>query len=92
MVESLGQREEEEGTSGVRDVHRFRGGLVFKAHRLLHHPTLGLRVIKKKKRWAARSMRRWGPNSDSVLVTHLPHVCSARTRRVKMPTIIDSVE
>jgi len=29
---------------------RFRGGLVFKAHRLLYHSTLGLRVIKKKKR------------------------------------------
>ena len=27
----------------------FRGGLVFKAHRLLHHSTLGLGVIKKKK-------------------------------------------
>jgi len=27
---------------------RFRGGLVFKAHRLLYHSTLGLRVIKKK--------------------------------------------
>ena len=26
----------------------FRGGLVFKAHRLLYHSTLGLRVIKKK--------------------------------------------
>ena len=31
------------------NVKRFRGGLVFKAHRLLHHSTLGLRVIKKKK-------------------------------------------
>ena len=30
-------------------VQRFRGGLVFKAHRLLYHSTLGLRVIKKKK-------------------------------------------
>jgi len=31
-------------------VHRlFRGGLVFKAHRLLYHSTLGLRVIKKTK-------------------------------------------
>ena len=29
---------------------RSRGGLVFKAHRLLYHSTLGLRVIKKKKR------------------------------------------
>jgi len=28
---------------------RFRGGLVFKAHRLLYHSNLGLRVIKKKK-------------------------------------------
>ena len=28
---------------------RFRGGLVFKAHRLLFHSTLGLRVIKKKR-------------------------------------------
>ena len=29
----------------------FRGGLVFKAHRLLYHPTLGSRVIKKKKKY-----------------------------------------
>jgi len=28
---------------------RLRGGLIFKAHRLLHHPTLGLRVIKKRR-------------------------------------------
>ena len=32
-----------------RNVERFRGGLAFKAHRLLHHSTPGLRVIKKKK-------------------------------------------
>ena len=31
-------------------VKRFRGGLLFKAHRLLYHSTLGLRVIKKKKK------------------------------------------
>ena len=30
-----------------KTVKRFRGGLVFKAHRLLYHSTLGLRVIKK---------------------------------------------
>ena len=29
---------------------RFRGGLVFKAHRLLYHSTQGLRVIKKRRR------------------------------------------
>jgi hypothetical protein len=31
-----------------RTVKRFRGGLVFKANRLLCHSTLGSRVIKKK--------------------------------------------
>jgi len=36
-----------------RNVQRFRGGLAFKAHRLLYHSTLGLRVIKKKRRSAA---------------------------------------
>jgi hypothetical protein len=29
---------------------RFRGGLVFKAHRLLYHSTLDSRVIKRKKK------------------------------------------
>ena len=32
----------------VRNVKRFRGGLVFKAHRLVYHSTLGWRIIKKK--------------------------------------------
>jgi len=32
-----------------RNVQQFRGGLVFKAHRLSYHSTLDLRVIKKKK-------------------------------------------
>jgi len=32
----------------TRNFQRFRGGLVFKAHRHLYHSTLGLRVIKKK--------------------------------------------
>ena len=32
-----------------RNVKPFRGGLVFKAHRLVYHSTLGLRVIKKKR-------------------------------------------
>ena len=35
-----------------RNVERCRGGLVFKAHRLVYHSTLGLRVIKKKKKSA----------------------------------------
>ena len=32
-----------------RNVKRFRGGLVFTAHRLSYHSTLDPRVIKKKK-------------------------------------------
>ena len=35
---------------GLGNVKRFRGGLVFKAHRLVYHSTLGLRVITKKKK------------------------------------------
>ena len=31
-------------------MQRFRGGLVFKAHEPVYHSTLGLRVMKKKKR------------------------------------------
>ena len=34
-----------------RYVKWFRGGLVFKAHRLLYHSTLGARVTKKKKKF-----------------------------------------
>ena len=38
-----------------RNVERFRGGLAFKALRLLHHSTLGSRVIKKKEKKRRRS-------------------------------------
>ena len=33
-----------------KTLQRFRGGLVFKAHSLVYHSTLGSRVIKKKKK------------------------------------------
>ena len=33
----------------ISHVELFRGGLVFRAHRLLYHSTLGSRVIKQKK-------------------------------------------
>ena len=33
-----------------RNVQRFRGELVVKAHRLVYHSALGLTVIKKKKK------------------------------------------
>ena len=41
---------------GGGGVKRFRGGLVFKAHRLVYHPTLGWRVIKKKKKKKGMSL------------------------------------
>ena len=39
----------------MSDAKRFRGGLVFKAHRLVYYSTLGLRVINKKKTTMPRS-------------------------------------
>ena len=42
-----------------RDVKRFRGGLVFKAHRLVYHSTLAWRVIKKKKKGEGFTLRMW---------------------------------
>ena len=55
-VQSLGLGLRDEGLR-CRD----RGGLVFKAHRLVYHATLGSRVIKKKKKrpGGRRSRRRW---------------------------------
>jgi len=47
----LGARKRWEGEKLLyRNVQRFRGGLVFKTHRLLYHSTPGLRVINKKRR------------------------------------------
>jgi hypothetical protein len=40
-----------------RNVERFRGGLVFKAHTLLNHSILGSRVIKKRRKSAASPSR-----------------------------------
>jgi len=44
-----------------RNVKRFRGGLVFEAHRLLYHSTLGLRVIKRKRCGGGSGARRPHP-------------------------------
>ena len=46
-------------------VKRFRGGLVFQAHRLLYHPTLGLRVIEKKRSYDEDVEQRLG-SADRV--------------------------
>ena len=46
----MGTRGAEFENNYFKEVQWFRGGIVFKAHRRLYHSTLGLRVIKKKKR------------------------------------------
>ena len=46
-----------------------RGGLVFKAHRLVYHSTLGLRVIKKKKEEPGRP--RFEPTIDHARWRHI---------------------
>ena len=38
-----------------RNVERFRGGLVFNAHRRLYHSNLGLRVMRKRKNLLSNS-------------------------------------
>ena len=45
---------------------RFRDGLVFKAHSLVYHSTLGLGVIKKEKR-----ERRWSASAASYAIFDL---------------------
>ena len=42
-----------------RNVKRSRGGLVFKAHFFVYHSTLGLRVIKKKKKEREEGDQSW---------------------------------
>ena len=44
-------------------VERFPGGLVFKAHRLVYHSALGLRVIKKRRSTLTNPRRVAGCNS-----------------------------
>ena len=50
-----------------RIVQRFRGGLVFKAHRRVYHSTPGLSVEKKKKRSDLHQNRLDGPFLDIPL-------------------------
>ena len=46
-----------------------RGGLVFTAHRLVYHSTLGFRVIKKKKK-----KKKGAPHAASIaIVPPVPH-------------------
>ena len=52
----------------LRKVQRFRGGLVFEAHRLLHNSTLCLRLIDKKEEVLLRQSLGGGLSLAVVLV------------------------
>jgi len=58
-------------------VKRYRGGLVFKAHRPLYHSTLSLRVIKKKNAPGTRVEDR---DAQLVRCTLTPGVTGRRVR------------
>ena len=60
-------------TSWSRFVKWFRGGLVFKAHRLVYHSTLGWRVIKKKKKVEVLRDGREPPGQTFSLGARLVH-------------------
>jgi len=55
-----------------QSTERFRGGLVFKAQRLVYHSTLGFRVIKKKKN-SQLSRTRFAPGMSQGLQGYLAH-------------------
>jgi len=64
-------------------VQRFRGGLVFKAHRLVYHSTLGLRVLKKKKKVMDLGSANWR-KSARLSYAQIPHI---RLSYVQLPYI-----
>ena len=73
-----------------REKEVFRGGLVFKAHRLLYHSTLDLRVIKKKKRSVGNRGKPVGNGEEEVggqdrHHAHLLAPCRAATESFTMP-------
>ena len=56
------------------NVKRFRAGLVFKDHRLVYHPPLGWRVIKKRKKKTLCSKRGVEQDKDDTVVAPLMSV------------------
>jgi len=66
-------------------VQRFLGGLVFKAHRLVYHSTLGWGEIKTKKEWTSslcdEDLRRSAaPAADPIRPAGRTHVCTSLVR------------
>ena len=71
-------------------MQRFRGGLVFKAHTLLYHSTLGLRVIKKKKKQVRLATCFIGESSSERSTFSLGELVGESSRRRSEATEIDA--
>ena len=65
---------------------RFRGWLVFEAHRLVYHSTLGSRVIKKKKK---RRPRVWSTSASGD--PGGAELCTQRNSSLCLHTYVDNV-
>ena len=67
-----------DGPGGVLRAHtsQFRGGLVFKAHRLLYHSILGLRVIKKRKRHTSQTAADDSVGRSQASLSLCSHACT----------------
>jgi len=63
---------------------RFKGGLVFKAHRLLYHSTLSWRVIKKKKKKTGVAPLRIRQEETLPPGTTTSQKCAAVPRRARI--------
>ena len=57
-----------------RNVQRLRGGLVLKAHRRLYYSTLGLRGIKKKRRFGVYRVDKGLGDGDLLDARHVEAV------------------
>jgi len=74
---------------------RFRGGLVFKAHRLVYHSTLGSREIKKKKKCGTDLVEPHDPprhhphRARNNLKKPTPNVISPKVNSEESDTAID---
>jgi len=65
-------------------VKRFRGGLAFKAHRLVYHSALGLRVIKKRRKvvnFAEKNLSAEPRGAGDAVCERALQRCARRRRR-----------
>jgi len=70
------------------NVERFRGGLVFKAHRLLYHSTLGLDSNKEEEEGFDRGVLRHVERLHAAVVLQLPVECCFLCARYPCGTFV----